>query len=106
MCGNPANINIQPFFRDPGMLHEVLLEDLKPETKYFYRCGSPDYGWSEEYSFVTSPHEGYSSVSFIFYGDMYIDVAPAAIGTLDRITDDVANGVNYDFIVHAGTNPR
>jgi hypothetical protein len=42
--------------------HQVELVDLVPDTIYFFRCGSPGYGWSEVRSFRTPPTimEGFS----------------------------------------------
>lgn len=40
-----------------------VLKNLKHNTKYFYKCGSDDAGWSPLYSFVTEP-ENDSSTSF------------------------------------------
>jgi hypothetical protein len=42
--------------------HEVELTGLAPGTTYYYRCGSPGYGWSDTLSFRTPPakNEGFS----------------------------------------------
>ncbi len=37
MCGPPANT---VGFRDPGFIHDALITDLKPSTRYFYSFGS------------------------------------------------------------------
>jgi len=37
MCGPPANITLQMYGRDPGMIHNVLLIALSPVTRYYYR---------------------------------------------------------------------
>lgn len=65
MCGSPANIPIQPFFRfsnshlqsndlrDPGLIHHVTLKNLQPSTQYFYRVRANIGSFSEIYSFRT-----------------------------------------------------
>jgi hypothetical protein len=37
--------------------HEIGLTGLAPGTTYYYRCGSPGYGWSDTLSFRTPPAE-------------------------------------------------
>ncbi|KAK9805338.1 hypothetical protein WJX73_003577 [Symbiochloris irregularis] len=34
-------------------LHHVKLDQLQPNTTYYYRCGDPDRSWSSEHSFTT-----------------------------------------------------
>ena len=41
LCAGPASTT---GFIDPGMIHDVLLEDLRPNTLYYYRYGSADVG--------------------------------------------------------------
>ena len=52
MCQSPANQTMQKWFRDPGMIHHVLLKGLKPSTQYFYQYGH-EGTFSNERSFVT-----------------------------------------------------
>ena len=52
---------------DSGALHTVLLgraAPLQPSTRYFYRAGDPQFGWSREWSFVTPPAVGPASVPY------------------------------------------
>lgn len=66
MCGRPASIPIQPFFRfklqkvhfphlkrDPGLIHHVTLKNLQPATTYYYRVRTSNGPYSEVYSFTT-----------------------------------------------------
>lgn len=39
-------------------IHVVELEDLEPGTRYYYRCGNLEHGWSNEHSFVTPSLKG------------------------------------------------
>lgn len=97
MCGRPANIPIQPFYRDPGRIHLVTLKALKPNTLYFYRFGSNVTGFSPVYSFRTKPIQA-NSTTFIFYGDMGSDFSPRAVETVKRVLEEP----RVDFILHAG----
>ncbi|RMG16442.1 MAG: metallophosphoesterase family protein [Bacteroidetes bacterium] len=47
--------------------HSVNFTDLKPNTRYAYRVGSPDY-WSEWFHFSTASKEAVP-FSFIYFGD-------------------------------------
>lgn len=38
MCGPPAS---ESGWADPGMLHQALLTNLEPSTRYHYRVGDP-----------------------------------------------------------------
>lgn len=39
-------------------VYTATLQDLKPNTTYFYQCGSDQDGWSEVYAFKTAPLPG------------------------------------------------
>lgn len=42
-------------------IFSAAIRNLKPGTKYYYRCGSENAGWSPVYSFVSEPAHGRSS---------------------------------------------
>lgn len=54
--------------QETGVLHEVLLTGLKPNTQYYYRAGDPEGGWSGIYSFRTAPARVQDFV-FTAFGD-------------------------------------
>ncbi|MEM2907684.1 MAG: metallophosphoesterase family protein [Candidatus Hadarchaeales archaeon] len=60
-----------------GYVHHVELTGLKPDTKYYFICGHPDHGWSEERTFRTAPASG-TSFRFVAAGDSHsgADVRP------------------------------
>jgi Purple acid Phosphatase, N-terminal domain/Calcineurin-like phosphoesterase len=64
---SPVGDSFLPYFGDFEQ-HEVELLGLDPNTTYYYRCGSPDYGWSDALSFQTTP-EGMEGFSFCVIGD-------------------------------------
>lgn len=51
-----------------GYIHHVELTELQPDTIYYFICGNPDYGWSEELSFKTAPVER-KDIRFVVGGD-------------------------------------
>ncbi len=51
-----------------GIVHEVTLTGLQPDTKYFYRVGGAG-DWSPVRSFRTAPKAGCGPVKFIASGD-------------------------------------
>jgi hypothetical protein len=57
MCGPPAN---GIGFLHPGHMHQALipLAAFPPNTRVYYRVGSPGAGWSDTFSFVTPPPPG------------------------------------------------
>lgn len=68
MCGSPAT---DFGYRDPGMIHQVVMDNLKPEYKYEYKFGDDKYGWSPVYVFKAPPLPSpNATVKFIAYGDM------------------------------------
>jgi hypothetical protein len=101
LCNRPANLTSQQWFRDPGNMHTVIMKDLKPATRYFYKFGSDKDGWSSVYSFMSRPDASVKSAKFIAYADMGVDPAPAATSTAVRSYQDVMDG--YDsFLLHFG----
>ncbi|CAH0515061.1 unnamed protein product [Peronospora belbahrii] len=101
MCGEPANLISQQWFRDPGNMHTVILKGLTLGTRYFYKFGSEKDGWSSVYSFMSRPDKSVKSAKFIAYADMGVEFAPAAISTAVRAFQNVMNG--YDsFLLHFG----
>eukprot|EP00731_Ephydatia_muelleri_P019818 Em0012g643a len=68
MCGSPAT---DFGFLDPGMLHQVTMDNLVPGERYFYVFGDPTFGLSQEFSFTASPITSPdSTVRIVVYGDM------------------------------------
>lgn len=41
------------------------IRNLKPQTRYYYQCGSENAGWSQVYSFVSEPAHGRSSAFMV-----------------------------------------
>ncbi|CAF1436280.1 unnamed protein product, partial [Adineta ricciae] len=70
MCEGPANITGPQAFIDPGYMHTILLQDLRPSTIYYYRVGSDEHGWSSIRSFTNRPTDINTQVNLIAFGDM------------------------------------
>jgi hypothetical protein len=51
-----------------GYLHHVELTGLRPDTVYYFICGHPEHGWSEERAFRTAPERA-KSFRFVVGGD-------------------------------------
>jgi len=58
-----------------GYIHHVELTGLNPDTIYYFICGNPDHGWSEELSFKTAPAER-KDIRFVVGGDSRWDARP------------------------------
>jgi hypothetical protein len=57
LCGKSAS---GAGWLDPGYMHQALipLASFPPNTRVYYRVGSPDVGWSDTFSFTTPPPPG------------------------------------------------
>jgi phosphodiesterase/alkaline phosphatase D-like protein len=102
MCESPANITGPRTFIDPGYMHRMLLNDLRPSIIYYYRVGSNEHGWSSVYSFLNRPSSSDERVNLIGYGDMGVSpTQPGAQATIDRVEARVIS-MNVTAILHIG----
>jgi len=90
-CQNESNA--VTYFIDPGYIHDVVLTNLLPQTRYYFRYGS-NYQWSKVLSFVSpSIIDKKSEVSLVAFGDLGTSVCqnmrgrcvPESWGTTERI---------------------
>ena len=102
MCETKATIIGPQNFIDPGYMHTMLLEDLRPSTTYFYRVGTDEHGWSNVYSFTNRPATKEESVYMVAYGDMGLPPdAPGGKSTAERVAARV-NSTNVTCLLHIG----
>ena len=102
MCEGRANQWGPQGFIDPGYMHTMLLQGLRPSTTYFYRVGSDQHGWSSIYSFMNRPINSNEAVNMIAFGDMGVaPVEPGAKATIDRVTARVLS-TNITCLLHIG----
>eukprot|EP01099_Mayorella_cantabrigiensis_P003707 TRINITY_DN2796_c0_g5_i2.p1 TRINITY_DN2796_c0_g5~~TRINITY_DN2796_c0_g5_i2.p1 ORF type:complete len:480 (-),score=100.71 TRINITY_DN2796_c0_g5_i2:193-1632(-) len=111
LCGEPAT---SWGWREPGLLHTVIMNNLQKGKKYFYIYGDDEFGWSEENSFF--PFLGADptrKARFYAYGDM--GQAPedgsidpkfyqpnARIVTKTILEDFAAHKNETNFVLHIG----
>ena len=81
-------------------IHNVLLTDLTPSTFYWYKVGSPVYGWSIAYNFTSKQKAGDATypITWLAYGDMGISNSQ---NTADFTAKLIRSG-EASFITHAG----
>ena len=96
MCGSPANVLNQEYYRNPGYQKTVILSGLE-RGGYYYSVGDDENGWTEKLLLLVGPHQTHNTY-FLAYGDLGIDAAPAGQGTIDRMLEEEGN----DFILHFG----
>jgi hypothetical protein len=95
-----SNDNYTAFKILSPSIHFATMTGLKPSTFYWYKVGSPVYGWSITYNFTTRPVDGDITsypVTWIAYGDMGISNSEATAAlTAKKIQSGEAS-----FITHA-----
>ncbi|KAL9996409.1 putative phosphodiesterase I [Helianthus debilis subsp. tardiflorus] len=112
MCDSPART---VGWRDPGFIHTSFLNNLWPNTKYFYKMGhklaNGTYIWSKKkYSFTSPPYPGQESLQrVVIFGDLgkaerdgsneYMDYQPGSLNTTDQLIKDINN---IDAVFHIG----
>ncbi|CAF3835614.1 unnamed protein product [Adineta steineri] len=102
MCEERANISGPQNFIDPGYMHTILLQDLRPLTTYYYRVGTDEHGWSSIYSFTNRPANSNEEVYLIAYGDMGLSpVEPGAKLTIDHVKT-LVQSANITCLLHIG----
>ena len=81
-------------------LHFAVLTGLAPLTRYYYAVGSPTYGWSGVFTFVSAPTTGPDAypVTWLAYGDMGISNSENTA----RLTAQLIQSGAASFITHAG----
>ncbi|HID28996.1 MAG TPA: metallophosphoesterase family protein, partial [Desulfobacterales bacterium] len=82
-----------------GYIHHVELIGLDPDTTYYFICGSPDHGWSEELNFRTAPAEG-KDIRFVVGGD-----SRSGGENWPKARDDVSRlmaSYDPDFVIFSG----
>lgn len=86
-----------------GYVNHVELSGLEPDTQYYFVCGNPEYGWSEEFSFRTAPVER-ENIRFVVGGDSRNDTRyeypewPSARDNISKLMADY----NPDFVIFVG----
>ena len=68
LCEESANQVAQNLFRDPGFTHTIEMDELVPDTRYAYRVGNDEHGWSDEHNFQSAPNVP-RTVRFVGFGD-------------------------------------
>jgi len=90
-------------FQDSGneqrreYIHRVVLQDLLPGRRYFYHCGSDEYGWSPLFWFTAMRNDSAFVVRAAVYGDMGKDNAQS----MARLQEETQRG-HFDMILHVG----
>jgi len=104
---NPNTLNgeilgKQTAFVNPGpeervmYYHHAVLTDLKSSTKYYYRVGNSQSGWSDIYHFTTFP-ANQTRMEIAIFGDLGLENARS----LKLLQQEGDKGM-YDMIIHLG----
>ncbi|EFN53998.1 expressed protein [Chlorella variabilis] len=96
-----------------GAIHRVKIGvgtegPLPPNTTVYYRCGDPERGWSQEFSFVTAPLVGVAALPYRLglIGDL--GQTDHSMSTLDHVTvtDPASIILTGDLSYADGYQPR
>ena len=110
MCNEPANVTNVGAFVDPGLFHQVLLQNLEPDTKYAYKVGitgGQGIVWSDVYEFQSAPivdNPDDYTFSYLVYADQGVPDAKNFCGaneTAKLATREVQNN-NVRMVHHFG----
>lgn len=74
MVATGSSSNYTVFLVKSPSLHFAVLKDLTPSTFYWYKVGSPVYGWSIAFNFTSKQKAGDATypITWLAYGDMGI----------------------------------
>ncbi len=107
MCGGRAKTY---GWRDPGIFHTAIMNNLTPSTKYYYIVGDATSNiWSAEQVLYT-PHDATSTTHVTVWGDMghanadgstEVDQQLGARDVTRAIANEVSQG-NVDLALHIG----
>jgi len=79
--------------------HHVKIGPLRPNTRYYYACGSEQEGFSQEFSFVSAAGPEKTSFKFAVWGDL----ATGKAGNAEATFNFLRNNWNVtDFMWHVG----
>ncbi|XP_008465701.1 probable inactive purple acid phosphatase 2 [Cucumis melo] len=108
MCDSPANDSIG--WRDPGFIHDAVMNKLKKGAKVYYQVGSDSKGWSSILNFVSRNEDSDETIAFLF-GDMgaatpyttFVRTQDESISTVRWILRDIeALGDKPAMVSHIG----
>lgn len=98
MCAFPAS---SVGFRDPGYIHDVLLQPLLTNTRYYYQFGDGQT-MSDVYNFTTPLPAGNPTPHMVItYGDQGVVDSPGSHGTAARIIEEYRDN-NIRKVLHNG----
>lgn len=69
------------------LFHHVVLQDLTPNTKYYYICGDPRLGMSNEFNFTSPPALGEDSYPMVLGVVADTGLTPNTTVTIQHLVD-------------------
>jgi hypothetical protein len=91
--------------------HHVVLENLRPNTQYYYQVGDALGGWSQEFSFKSAPlsEGGFTPFTFAYFADLGVVHGESSISFLKQIQNNISliwhgGDISYadDSFLHKG----
>ena len=69
------------------LFHHVTIQNLAPNTLYYYKCGDPTLGMSQELNFTSPPAVGSTSYPFVLGVVADTGLTPNTTVTIQHLTD-------------------
>lgn len=83
---NFSNANPNLNYSSP-LFHHVIMQGLAPNTPYFYKCGDPRLGMSQEFNFTSPPGVGQATYPFVLGVVADTGLTPNTTVTFQHLVD-------------------
>lgn len=81
-------INANPILNySSPLFHHVVLQNLLPNTLYYYKCGDPVLGMSDEFNFTSPPAVGTASYPMVLGVVADTGLTPNTTVTIQHLVD-------------------
>mmetsp|Transcript_18585 Transcript_18585/g.22772 ORF Transcript_18585/g.22772 Transcript_18585/m.22772 type:complete len:764 (-) Transcript_18585:40-2331(-) len=105
MCQEPANIEEPGKFSSPGMLHSVTMENLEPDTKYYYKVGVLKKSDSVKGD-ISNENESELLYKDVVWSAVYsfnspISTTPSSLVQETKLSENDSSSYPFTFLVYA-----
>ncbi|MHA1820872.1 MAG: purple acid phosphatase family protein [Promethearchaeota archaeon] len=105
LSSNNYSIEAMPTSKPQGdkYINYVIVSNLTADTRYYYKIGSDEDGWTSEYNFTTAPEPKTRGIHFAAFGDSRSNrVARRMVANMVLKNSTQIFGGLPEFILHDG----